>query len=147
MLILALMLVGHCAAAQLKVLVLDSKTGEPLGGKAVCVSLSASPKMTALDKSDMGPVCHRTNPNGIMDITLPDPSPEWAYVTLHTNDLLSCFAPGHATSIVELAKTGVTAPNTCGIAATMPASQAGELVVFAHQMTFSEVLKAMWKEV
>ena len=143
---LTLVLMGQCAAAQLKVLVLDSKTGKPLGRKDVCVSLSTSPNMTALDHPEFGPICHKTDSEGSASITLPEGSHAWAYVTLRTNDLLPCFAPGHAFSVAELATMGIITPNTCGTASTNPLIQAGELVLFAHQMTFSEVLKAMGKE-
>ena len=102
--------------------------------------------MTALDLPSFGPVCHSTDAAGNFIVTLPQPSPDWAYINVQTNDLLPCFSPGHAFSVAEIANVGALAPNTCGVAATTPHAQAGALAAFAHQMTFTEVLKAMWKE-
>jgi hypothetical protein len=138
----ALTLVGQGTAAQLKVVVLDSKTGKPLQRKNVCVSFTTTPRYS----TNITPVCNHTGADGSTALDIPQPPPAWAYVALRTNDLLPCFATGHPFSMDELAATGVTAPNTCGLAAAIPPTRAGEVVVFAHQMTFSEVFRAIWKE-
>jgi len=133
--------------ADLKLLVVDSKTGRPLHRKKVCVLFSGKPNRTALDRPEVPEVCGRTDHQGSMKVGLPsDPTMQWAHVSLHTNDLVPCFTIPHAFSVADLMTIGSVAANSCGTVTNMPRVEPGVFVLFAHQMTFREVLKSMGKE-
>lgn len=149
-LLAAVVLVGFCQyglGADLKLLLLDSRTAKPLGRKSVCVSFSRNPKMTALDRPDIPEVCKRTDSTGSTTFALPDDSAEWTYVRVLTNDFVPCFDIPLRFFTAELTKAGAIAPNTCGPADTNLTTEPGRLIFYGHQMTFRQVLKSMWHEV
>jgi hypothetical protein len=131
----------------LKLLLVDSRTGRPLNRKKVCVLFSRKPNRTPRDRPEVPEVCGRTDHQGSMKVALPgDPTMQWTHVSLYTNDLVSCFPIPHAFSVADLMTTGIVAANSCGTATNIPSVGPGILVLFAHQMTFGEVVKSMLKE-
>jgi hypothetical protein len=134
----------QCAsAADLKIVLLHSKTGRPVHRKKFCISFSRNPKMSALDRPDAPEVCRRTDSSGTISVALPDdPRIVWTYVHSLTNDFVPCLKP-QAFSTTELTQTGVIVPNTCGPDRTDLRPQPGTLIFYGHQMSFSEVLKSM----
>jgi hypothetical protein len=130
-------------AADLNVVLLDSKTGMPLHRKSVCVSFHPDPRGSGLGKPDR---CGRTDRNGILTIAVPDPKLEAVQVWTTTNDLLHCFDSRQQFPIADVSLKGVIAANTCGDAARKPTIAPGTLTLFAHQLSFVEVLKAMLHE-
>jgi len=123
-------------AADLKVVVLDSKSGHALHGKLVCILVPAG-------KSE-GPVvypsreCRRTDSGGTAAFALPDPAPETVKVELSTNGLVPCFA-SQPFVVADAMKDGMVAKNTCGDADTST-TETGEVVLFAHQKGVKETL-------
>jgi hypothetical protein len=115
----------------------------PLHGKSVCVSFHPDPRGTGYDKAD---ICGRTNRSGILTIVVPDRHLQVLNVWTRTNDLLHCFDSGQQFPIAVVSLNGVIAANTCGDAARKPTIAPGSLILFAHQMTFIEVLKSMLNE-
>jgi hypothetical protein len=134
---------GHISyAADLKVSLLDSKSGHPLRWKQVCVSFPAgdAAKLTAGDQSRG---CRRTDSVGTAEFPLPDPVPETVNIVLLTNGLAECFSP-RTFPLAEAMKSGVVAKNTCGDASTN-LTEAGEVVLFGHQKNLWQVLRS-WDE-
>jgi hypothetical protein len=128
---------GHAVGANLKLLLLHSKTGLPVRGKKLCISFRQNPNV-----QDTPEICGRTDSQGTMIVALPDESLEqWAYVGSSTNDFVPCFRQPFAT--MDLARTGVIAPNTCGPERNDFTPNPGMLVLYGHQMSFWEVLKSM----
>lgn len=123
-------------AADLKIVVLDSKTGHGLHGKLVCLSVPAS-------KAE-GPVvypsreCRRTDSGGTATFALTDPAPETVKVELSTNGLVPCFA-SQPFVVADAMKNGTVAKNTCGGAETST-TETSEVVLFAHQKSIKEAL-------
>src|SRR5271170_1652569 len=76
-------------AADLKISLLDSKSGHPLRWKQVCVSFpagdAANAKPTAVDQPRG---CRRTDSVGTVEFSLPDPIPETVNIVLLTNGLV-----------------------------------------------------------
>jgi hypothetical protein len=138
--ITVLMLLGlaeHAVGADLKLLLLHSKTGLPVRGKKLCVSFRRNPNV-----QDTPEICGRTDSKGAMIVALPDESLEqWAYIGSATNDFVPCFHQPFATT--DLARTGIIAPNTCGPERKDITPNPGSLVLYGHQMSFWEVLKSM----
>jgi hypothetical protein len=129
-------------AADLKVVLLDSKSGHPLRWKQICVSFPAgdAAKPTAADQSRG---CHRTDSVGVAEFTLPDPVPETVNIVLLTNGLVECFAP-RTFPLAEAMKSGVVAENTCGDASTN-LTEPRSVVLFGHQKNLWQVLRS-WDE-
>ncbi|MGA2902699.1 MAG: hypothetical protein ABSD98_02630 [Candidatus Korobacteraceae bacterium] len=127
-------------AADLKIVLLDSKSGHPLRWKLVCVSFpvdnSANPIVVGQPRG-----CRRTDSLGAAEFTLPDPAPDKVDVALGTNGLIECFAP-QTFPVADAMKAGVVANNTCGDAST-DLTEPGEVVVFGHQKNFWEVLRSL----
>jgi len=131
---------GHLSyAADLKFVLLDSKSGHPLRWKLVCISFpvgnSANPIVV-----DQPRGCRRTDSSGTAAFTMPDPAPDTVHVVLGSNGLIECFAP-QAFPVSAAMKTGVVAQNTCGSASTST-TEAGEVVLFGHQKNLWQVLRS-----
>ena len=77
---------------------------------------------------------------GAATFVLPNPPPETVNVAPATSGLIPCFPP-NAFHVADAMKEGVVAENTCGDAAT-ETTQAGEVVLFAHQKSIREVLNS-----
>lgn len=134
---------GHISyAADLKVVLLDGKSGHPLRWKQVCLSFPAgdAAKPTAVDPSRG---CRRTDSLGAAEFPLPDPAPETVNIVLLTNGLVECFAP-RTFAVAEAMKAGVVAKNTCGDAST-DLTEPGDVVLFGHQKNLWQVLRS-WDE-
>lgn len=144
LLFIALLAFSHCVtASNLKVTLADSKTGRPLRGKRICVSFNPEARGNGIDKPN---VCEATDANGTISISLPNPAPQLVHVAVLTNNLLPCFAIPHAFLVADLIAKGGIAANSCKAATKNPGPEPGRLLLFAHQMTFKEVLKNMWEE-
>jgi hypothetical protein len=126
-------------AADLKIVLLDSKSGHPLRWKLVCVSFpvdkSANPIVVGQPRG-----CQRTDSLGAAEFTLPDPVPDTVNVMLATNGLIQCFAP-QTFPVADAMKAGVVARNTCGDASTN-LTEPGEVVLFGHQKNLWQVLRS-----
>jgi hypothetical protein len=134
----------YAVGANLKIQLLDSRSGRPLGRKKVCVVFNRNP---ALAQPDVPEVCNRTDAKGGVTVALPDdPSLEWTHIRVMTNDFVACFAIPHAFSTAEVTKAGAVATNTCGPATSSLTTQPGTIILYGHQMNFWEVLKSMRKE-
>jgi hypothetical protein len=143
-LLLLMVALANCAAGlDLTVLFLDGKTGRPLQRKDVCVSFNSDPRGNGTDKPG---VCGRTNAKGVFKVPLGNPVPPIVHVAVLTNNLLPCFKTPNAFLIADVIAHGGWAENTCNTVKHGPDPAPGELVIFAHQMTFLEVLKRMGKE-
>ncbi|MGD0930055.1 MAG: hypothetical protein ABR902_05325 [Candidatus Korobacteraceae bacterium] len=127
-------------AADLKIVLLDGKSGHPLHWKQVCVSFPAG---NAPNPAGQSPECHRTDSIGTVEFPLPDPVPETVNIVLMTNGLVECFAP-RTFPLAEAMKAGVVAKNTCGDAST-DLTETGEVVLFGHQKSLWRVLRS-WDE-
>lgn len=129
-------------AADLKIVVLDSKTGHPLHWKQVCISFpdnkGANPTAGGQPRW-----CLRTDSVGTAEFTLPDPVPDTVKVILLTNGLIECFAP-QTFPVADAMKAGVVAKNTCGDAST-DLTEPGDVVLFGHQKNLWQVLRG-WDE-
>jgi hypothetical protein len=128
-------------ADDLKVMLLDSKTGQALHGKIVCISFHPDPRGSEYDKTE---TCGTTDRSGVLRIIVSHRALELVQVGLGTNDLLPCF--GQQIPVADIFSTGVIARNTCGDASHKVAPEVGSLILFAHQMNFGEVLKSMGHE-
>ena len=127
------------AADDLKVVVLDSKTGHSLRGKLVCITFPSSEPVVEKPRA-----CQRTDSTGTAAFSLPDPAPEKVDVALSTNGLVPCFSP-HTFVIADAIKIGLVARNTCGDATT-DTTETGELVVYGHQKGIKETLNSSRNE-
>ncbi len=130
-------------ATDLKVVLLDSKSGQPLHDKTVCISFHPDPRGSGYDKAD---ACGKTDHAGAFTVAAPRQDVEQLQVWSRTNDLTHCFDASQKFSTAEIISNGIVAQNTCGTASLIPSANAGTLAVFVHQMTFAEVLKSMWHE-
>jgi hypothetical protein len=130
-------------AADLKISLLDSKSGHPLRWKLVCVSFPAGDAKIPT-AADQPRGCRRTDSVGTVEFSLPDPVPETVNIVLLTNGLVECFAP-RTFPLAEAMKAGVVANNTCGDAST-DLTEPGELVLFGHQKNLWQVLRSWDQE-
>lgn len=130
-------------ATDLKVSLLDGKSGHPLRWKLICVSFPAgdAPQPRAADQSR---ACQRTDSVGTAEFQLPDPVPETINIVLVTNGLVECYAP-RTFALADAMKSGVVAKNTCGDASTN-LTEAGEVVLFGHQKNLWQVLRGWDQE-
>ncbi len=125
----------HIASAtDLKIVLLDSKTGRPMHSKLVCVVFPSTEPIVA----NQARMCSRTDGTGTATFRLPDSDPQTVKVELATNNLESCFR-SQAYSIAEAMKDGLVAENTCGDSTT-DTTETGELVLYGHQKSVKEVL-------
>ena len=130
-------------ASDLKVTLLDGKTSHPLHRKMVCISFNPDPRGNGIDKPN---VCGTTDVSGSIAVELPRPEPQLLHLAVLTNDLLPCFAIPHAFTVSTVMAKGEVARDTCAAGTPGVSANAGQLIAFAHQMTFLEVLKSMWRE-
>ena len=130
-------------AQNLRVVLIETKTGRPLRGKGVCVSFSPNMHATGIDRPN---VCDDTNSRGSMAIVVPQPRLEVIHISVLTNNLLPCFAIPHAFSVAKIAETGIVVPNKCAAMSITRTPEQGVIALFAHQMTFSEKIKDAWRE-
>jgi hypothetical protein len=121
-------------AADLNVVLLDSKTGRPMHSKLVCVVFPSTDPIVV----NQARMCSRTDGTGTATFRLPDTDPQTVKVELATNNLEPCFAP-QAYSIAAAMKDGLVAKNTCGDSTT-DTTETGELVLYGHQKSVKEVL-------
>lgn len=121
-------------ATDLNIVLLDSKTGRPMHSKLVCVAFSSTDPIVASQSR----MCSRTDGTGTATFQVPDYDPQSVKVELATNNLVSCFAP-QLFSIVDAAKDGLVAKNTCR-GGTTETKDPGELVLYAHQKSVKEAL-------
>lgn len=130
-------------AQNLKVVLIETKTGRPLRGKGTCVSFSPKLKATGIDRPH---ACGDTNSKGNITVALPHPRPEVIHVSVLEDRLVPCFPIPHAFSIAKIAETGIVVPNKCAAMSLTPAPEPGVIALFAHQMTFWEKIKDAWRE-
>jgi hypothetical protein len=142
-LLLMVVLANSAAGSDLRVVFLDGKTGRPLHRKDVCVSFNPDPRSNGVDKPG---VCGRTNAKGLFNVPVGNPVSAIVHVAVLTNNLLPCFKTPNAFLIADVIAQGGRAENTCDNVKHGPDPVPGELVIFAHQMTFLEVLKRMGRE-
>jgi hypothetical protein len=134
----------YAVAANLKVQLRDNRSGRPLGGKKACVLFSQDPATNNHGQRDALEYCHRTDVNGDVIVALSDdPSLQWTYISVLTNDFVPCFAIPHAFSTSDLMKVGAIAANTCGPANGSLTAQPGTIIIYGHQMNFWEVPKSI----
>ena len=124
-------------AADLKIVLLDGKSGHPLHWKQICVSF---PTGNAPNPAGQSPECRRTDSVGAVEFPLPDPVPETLNIVLLTNGLVECYAP-RTFPVADAMKAGVVAKNTCGDASTN-LTEPGEVVLFGHQKSLWRVLRS-----
>lgn len=135
-LLFGLSCVGSCV--NLKIMLLDSSSGHGLHNKLVCIWFPS-------DESQ-GPViveareCHRTDSTGMVEFRLPVPVPPSVHIALASNGLSPCFSPD-SFEIASAMKGGTVAKNTCGDVST-DLIEDGEVVIFGHQMSLWESMKA-----
>jgi hypothetical protein len=130
-------------AQNLKIVLIETKTGRPLRGKLVCVSFSPNVHATGIDQPK---VCDETNSKGRIAVIVPQPRPEVIHVSVLTNRLLPCFPIPHSFSVTQIAETGIAVPNKCASTAMTSTPEQGLIALFAHQMTFWEKVKDAWRE-
>jgi hypothetical protein len=124
--------VGH--ATDLKVVLLDSKTGNAMHSKMICVVFPSTEPIVA----NQARMCSRTDGTGTATFRLPDTDPQTVKVELNSNNLEPCFKPG-AYSLAEAFKDGLVATNTCADETTTTKNP-GELVLYGHQKSVKEAL-------
>ena len=134
---------GLCRADDdLKVVVLDSKTGNAMHGKLVCISFPLGDANAAVIERARD--CRRTDSGGSAAFSLPDPAPGKIEIRLASDRLIECFS-GRDFVITEAMQTGIVAKNTCGDAST-DTTQVGEVVLFAHQNSLWDAMKSHHNE-
>lgn len=124
--------VGH--ATDLKVVLLDSKTGHAMHSKLICVVFPSTEPIVA----SQARMCSRTDGTGTATFKLPDTDPQTVKVDLNSNNLEPCFKP-EAYSLAEAFKDGLVATNTCADETTTT-KDPGELVLYGHQKSVKEAL-------
>ncbi len=124
--------VGH--ATDLKVVLLDSKTGNAMHSKLICVSFPISDPI-AVNQPRM---CHRTDDTGTATFRLPDTDPQTVKVDLNSNNLEPCFK-SEAFSLADALKDGLVAKNMCADETTTT-KDPGELVLYGHQKSLKQAL-------
>jgi hypothetical protein len=131
------------AAQELRVVLIETKTGRPLRGKGVCVSFSPDDHATGIDRPN---VCNETNSKGSIPVVVPQPRVEVIHISVLTNGLLPCFAIPHAFPVAQIAETGMVVPNNCAAVSITRTPEPGVIALFAHQMTFWEKIRDAWGE-
>jgi hypothetical protein len=126
--------VGHLWAEDLKVVLIDSKSGHPLHSKLVCVFFPVTDPI-AVNEPRM---CRRTDNTGTAAFRLPDTDPQTVKVELASNNLEPCYK-SQAFPLGDAMKDGVVAKNTCADETTTTKNP-GELVLYGHQKSMKEVL-------
>lgn len=121
-------------ATDLKVVLLDSKTGHPMHNKLVCV-VFPSTELIVVNQARM---CSRTDGTGIATFRLPDTDPQTVKVDLNSNNLEPCYK-SEAFSLADAMKDGFVAENTCADDTTTTRDP-GELVLYGHQKSLKEAL-------
>lgn len=130
-------------AQNLKVVLIETKTGRPLRGKGVCVSFSANIVATGIDRPN---VCHETDSKGSVTLVMPQARPDVIHISVLTAYLMPCFAIPHAFSVSQITATGIVVPNKCAAMDVSRTPEQGVIALFAHQMTFWEQVKSEWRE-
>lgn len=121
-------------ATDLKIVLLDSKTGHPMHSKLICVVFPSTDPIVV----DQARMCSRTDGTGTATFKLPDTDPQTVKVEMNSNNLEPCFAP-EAFPIAEAMKDGFVATNTCGDETTTT-KETGELVLYGHQKSLKQAL-------
>jgi hypothetical protein len=121
-------------ATDLKVVLLDSKTGHAMHSKLVCVSFPISDPI-AVNQPRM---CRRTDNTGTATFRLPDTDPQTVKVELNSNNLEPCFK-SEAFLLADALKDGFVAKNICADETTTT-KDPGELVLYGHQKSLKEAL-------
>jgi hypothetical protein len=137
-----LVMTAAASAIEIKVLALDSKTGDPLHRKKFCLQFSTDVRT--------GPPtqCGRTDTRGLFTIQLPTPTPANVWSFPQTNDLVACYRTDQAVPVTVIETIGYVASgggitresSTCGVVRNTPNAKPGVLIVFAHQMSLWEAL-------
>jgi hypothetical protein len=140
--LLLLAFAGASHAADLKVVVLDSKDAHALKGKLVCIKLPAEDPNAPVIEHVRN--CQRTDSGGVATFALADPAPVTVDVSLATDGLTPCFAP-HTFAVSDAMKAGMVSKNTCGKAGT-DTTETGEVIVFAHQRSLREAMGSVRNE-
>ena len=137
-----MVLTTRAIASDLTVMIIDSKSARPLHHKKVCLLFSeGSQADVRYDET----TCGRSNDRGVVIVPAPKFPKTFLHVSVATNDLLPCFAVPDGFPVADVISRGVILANTCGTAKQQPNPMQGQIVIYAHQMTFWEVLKAMGK--
>ena len=139
----SLLLAGTAHAGdELRIVLLDSKTGHALRGKLVCIAFPAGASADPVITQPRD--CRRTDSTGTATFAMPDTAPEHINIMMGSDGLVGCFTQ-QAFATDEAMTMGVVVDNTCGDAST-ETTQPGEVVVFAHQTSVWEALKARRNE-
>jgi len=121
-------------AGDLKIVLLDSKTGNPMHSKLICVVFPVNDPIVV----NQARKCSRTDGTGTATFRLPDTDTQTVKVDLASNNLEPCFRP-QAYSLAEALKDGLVAKNTCADDTTSTRDP-GELVLYGHQKSVKEAL-------
>jgi hypothetical protein len=121
-------------ATDLKVVLLDSKTGQPMHSKLICVFFLVSDPIAV----NQPRVCQRTDSTGTATFRLPDTDTQKVKVELATNNLAPCYK-AQAFPLADALKDGFVAKNMCADETTTT-KDPGELVLYGHQKSLKEAL-------
>ena len=121
-------------AASLKIVLLDSKTGNPMHAKLVCVFFPSTDPIVV----SQARMCSRTDGTGTATFKLPNTDPQTVKVELNSNNLEPCYK-SEAFSLADAMKDGFVAENTCADDTTTTRDP-GELVLYGHQKSLKEAL-------
>jgi len=121
-------------ATDLKVVLLDSKTGHPMHDKLICVVFPSTEPIVV----SQARMCSRTDGTGTAAFRLPDTDPQTVKVELASNNLEPCFK-SQAYSLADALKDGLVATNTCADETTSTRDP-GELVLYGHQKSLKQAL-------
>lgn len=121
-------------ATDLKIVLLDSKTGNPMHSKLICVVFPVNDPIVV----SQARMCSRTDSTGTATFRLPDTDTQTVKVDLASNNLEPCFR-SQAYSLAEALKDGLVAKNTCA-EDTTSTRDPGELVLYGHQKSVKEAL-------
>lgn len=127
-------LVHVANATDLKVVLLDSKTGQPMHSKLICVFFPVNDPIAV----NQARTCQRTDNTGTATFRLPDTDPQTVKVELATNNLAPCYK-AQAFPLADTLKDGVVAKNMCADETTTT-KDPGELVLYGHQKSLKEAL-------
>jgi len=129
-------------ADDLKVVLLDSKDGHGMRGKLVCIAFPTDDSQAGIVQHSRD--CRRTDSGGAVEFTLPEGALAKVQLRLASDGLVPCFDYS-SINLMEALRTGTVAANTCGEAKT-ETTEPGELVLFAHQTSLWEAMKARRNE-